>query len=238
MSNRDSSRTSPMSSSRAWMVLLLTLAIAIGGDLATKYVAFSSIGPDPVVLDTQLTKELVRTAPQDLQLAIPEDARRTVVLVAPHILEFKLVLNPGAVFGSGPGMRWVFVGFTLVAIGFCVFVFARLTYASDWLTHIAIGSIAGGGLGNLYDRLVYGCVRDFIHPLPGVEWPFGWNLLGRRDIWPYVSNVADAILLIGIGYLVVKLWRVDPADPEQAKEPLEGSSDSGNPAIENPKEKA
>jgi len=188
-------------------LLWVAIGSVIAFGLGSKYIAFDSIGPSPVVLDPALTSELVRTSPQDLQLAIPEPARRSIVMVIPSVLEFKLVLNPGAVFGSGQGKRWLFVGFTFVALGFCLFVFARLTRRSDWLTHIAIGSVAGGGLGNLYDRLVYACVRDVIHPLPGVEWPFGWTLLGRRDVWPYVSNVADAVLLIGIGYLVVKLWR-------------------------------
>lgn len=199
----------PLRSKRALIALLTTVSVILLLDLGTKYAAFRWIGPDPVVLDASLTKELVRTAPQDLQLAIPEPARRTIVGIAPHLLEFKLMLNPGAVFGTGPGMRWVFVIFTLVAIAFCLYVFGKLTKATDWFTHSAIGCVAGGGLGNLYDRLVYGCVRDFIHPLPGVEWPFGWTILNRKEIWPYVSNVADAVLLIGIAILVVKLWRVD-----------------------------
>jgi len=197
---------------RAWLVLLITVIAALCADLATKSVAFASIGPDPVTLDRELTADLVARDPTSLQLAIPEDARRSVVTVVPSVLEFKLVLNPGAVFGSGPGKRWFFVTFTLVAIAFCVFVFIKLTSAGDWLTHIALGLIAGGGLGNLYDRLVFACVRDFIHPLPGVRFPFGITIFGRTEVWPYVSNLADALLLIGIGYLVVKLWRGDEPD--------------------------
>ena len=70
--------------------------------------------------------------------------------------------------------------------------------------------IIAGGIGNLYDRIRFACVRDFIHPLPHVKLPFGltWPS-GDPHLWPYVSNVADALLLIGIGLLLFRLWRND-----------------------------
>ncbi|GIW74120.1 MAG: hypothetical protein KatS3mg103_0642 [Phycisphaerales bacterium] len=65
-----------------------------------------------------------------------------------------------------------------------------------------------GGLGNLYDRLRFACVRDFLHPLPGVQYPFGiatpWS---GRELWPYVSNLADLWLILGVGVLMVYLLR-------------------------------
>ena len=220
--NKDNTSRALLRKGRAqWLTLVLTIVLAVAFDLGSKYAAFASIGPAPVTLDAERTAELVRTDPGALQSVLPDEARRSIVTVVPYVLEFKLVLNPGAVFGSGPGMRWVFVGFTVLAIGFCVFVFLRLTKRTDWLTHVSLGLIAGGGIGNLYDRLVYACVRDFLHPLPGVEFPFGWTIMGRREIWPYVSNVADALLLIGIGYLVVKLWRHDDGGGETENAPAD-----------------
>jgi len=118
------------------------------------------------------------------------------------------VLNPGAVFGIGPGRRWLFIGFTLIALGFSLWMFGRLTRARDRVAHVGLGLLISGGLGNLYDRVVFGCVRDFIHPLPGVLLPFGWRLpSGERELWPYVSNVADLLLLVGIGMLLVTFWK-------------------------------
>ena len=72
-----------------------------------------------------------------------------------------------------------------------------------------IGLLISGGLGNLYDRIVFACVRDFLHPLPGVYLPFGWQMpfSGGRELWPYVSNIADLWLLVGIGMLMWYLWR-------------------------------
>jgi lipoprotein signal peptidase len=87
-------------------------------------------------------------------------------------------------------------------------MFGWWTGPRDRAAHVAIGLLISGGLGNLYDRLVYTCVRDFIHPLPGVNLPFGWRMPhGDREIWPYVSNIADLWLIIGIGTLMICLFR-------------------------------
>jgi signal peptidase II len=100
--------------------------------------------------------------------------------------------------------------FTAAAFSFGLWIFGTWTRARDRWAHVALGLVIGGGLGNVYDRLLYGCVRDFLHPLPGVKFPFGLKLMDREGhVWPYVSNVADLLLLIGIGMLLVFLWRRD-----------------------------
>ncbi|MEM1423025.1 MAG: signal peptidase II, partial [Planctomycetota bacterium] len=186
-------------SPRAWALFLVLTALLTAADLATKSLSFARVADVPVVVDKADALELMRTQPQALNALIPI---HDPVVVAPYILEFKLVLNPGAVFGTGPGKRWFFIGFTIVALVVAVVMFARATTRNQWLTHTGIALIVSGGAGNLYDRLVFACVRDFIHPLPGVTWPGS-----TREVWPYVSNVADAFLLIGIGIVMVKLWR-------------------------------
>ncbi|MBL8744724.1 MAG: hypothetical protein JNK58_00045, partial [Phycisphaerae bacterium] len=46
------------------------------------------------------------------------------------------------------------------------------------------------------------------HPLPNASLPFGLRWPGGDPaLWPYVSNVADAFLIIGIGLLMIRLWR-------------------------------
>jgi hypothetical protein len=53
-----------------------------------------------------------------------------------------------------------------------------------------------------------GFVRDFIKiptTLPGWSWiPAGWQ---GRELWPWVFNVADVLLVCGVGVLAVHLWR-------------------------------
>lgn len=192
---------SPWRHRRAVATLLGVLAAGLFIDLATKWLAFRYVADRPQrisraeVLQTRNLAELID--------------RHEPVVVVPHLLEFTLVLNPGAVFGTGAGLRVVFIAFTAVAVAFGLWMFGSWTRPRDRAAHVAIGLLLGGGLGNLYDRLVYACVRDFIHPLPGVQMPFGWRmpLTGGTELWPYVSNVADLWLLIGIGTLLVFLWR-------------------------------
>jgi signal peptidase II len=101
-----------------------------------------------------------------------------------------------------------------------MWMFAKWTRSRDTLAHASIGLLLGGGLGNLYDRLALGCVRDFLHPLPGLRWPGGWKPFGGDgQIWPYVSNVADLLLLIGIGLLLIFLWRRPHDHPAELPKP-------------------
>ena len=196
-------------SPRAWIVLLVATILALALDLSSKHLAFQHVGDRPVSVDRAQVLQQMAKDVRGLQVLVPVHEPVTVV---PHVLEFKLVLNGGAVFGSGQGKRWFFIGFTGVALLFALYLFAKWTRANETWSHIAIGLIISGGLGNLYDRLTLACVRDFIHPLPGVKFPFGLTLPGgRAEVWPYVSNVADAALLIGIIFLLVRIWRDDAA---------------------------
>lgn len=184
--------------------MLSTLVLGLVSDLASKWAAFRYIAGTPAVVE----REAVLTADR-LGLLLPEHDPVTVI---PSVLDLTLVLNPGAVFGIGAGQRWLFVIFTGFAVLFAMHVFLHWTRPRDRMAHLAIGLLLSGGLGNLYDRLRFACVRDFIHPLPGVRLPFGlrWPN-GSEEVWPYVSNVADLWLIIGIGMLLVMCWKL-PAD--------------------------
>lgn len=195
-------------STRAWGVLLIALVFSLVVDLASKHYAFKHVAHMPIVINRD---EVMHVQRQIDPRAITEllVAHHEPMVVIPRVLNLTLVLNPGAVFGAGPGQRVFFVTFAIVAMGFAIFMFARWTKPRDYWAHAALGLLVGGGIGNLYDRLVYACVRDFIHPIPKLEWPFGIQLLGTREIWPYVSNMADLFLLIGIAMLLRHLWRRD-----------------------------
>lgn len=197
-------------SPRAWLVLLVCVAVALVIDIATKYAAFNHIADAPVAVDRA---EVM--AAQRLGDLIPP--HRPVVVV-PSLLELTLVLNPGAVFGMGAGKRWFFIAFTGIAVAFALWIFATWTHARERWAHLALGLLLAGGLGNLYDRIVYACVRDFLHPLPGVVLPFGWSWpWGGREVWPYVSNIADLWLIIGVVVLLVRSLRAPTPVPPAGK---------------------
>ncbi|MCA9272322.1 MAG: signal peptidase II [Phycisphaerales bacterium] len=187
--------TTALQSPRAWAVLLVVLVLGLAADLASKSIAFRTIADHPV----SVTREEVLASADTNRELIP---RHRPVTVLPKVLDFTLVLNQGAVFGMGAGKRWLFIVFTVGAIGLGLWMFGAWTRPKDWIAHVSLGLLLSGGLGNLYDRLMYACVRDFIHPLPAVT-------IGSWEVWPYVSNVADALLIIGIIGLMWHLWRAD-----------------------------
>jgi signal peptidase II len=52
--------------------------------------------------------------------------------------------------------------------------------------------LLAGVLGNLYDRLMLGYVRDMIHALP--RWP---------NFFPWIFNVADSLLCVGVTLIIL-----------------------------------
>jgi signal peptidase II len=68
---------------------------------------------------------------------------------------------------------------------------------------LTAGLIAGGAVGNLYDRLVYGAVVDFIHLHAG-----GYN-------W-YVFNVADVAVVVGGAILAAETLFPGQGDARKA----------------------
>jgi lipoprotein signal peptidase len=108
----------------------------------------------------------------------------------PGWLEFEAVINHGAVFGFGQGARVLFIAVSVGAIVFLTYLFA--TSGKRWVYQILLGMLLAGVLGNLYDRVVFGYVRDMIHGLP--MW---------KNFFPYVFNVADSFLCTGVGLMVI-----------------------------------
>ncbi len=123
------------------------------------------------------------------------------------------VRNPGAAFGlfatSPETIRLTFfIGVTLIAIGLIISFYRKLA-PGDRLSALALGLILGGAAGNLYDRIVYKEVIDFLHfrLWSGYSWP---------DF-----NLADSWIVVGVALLVLELLA---AEGEQRVEASEASS--------------
>lgn len=230
-SPHDSSRpdASALRCRRAWGRLLVVLVIGLTADLVTKWAAFRYIADAPVVIERAEVLRVTRLG-HSLGVLIPPHEPVTVI---PGVLDFTLVLNKGAVFGIGAGGPWVLL--TLLGLGVGVWMFGVWTRAQDRAAHFAVGMLMAGGVGNLYDRVVYACVRDFIHPLPRVQLPFGWRmpLDGGREIWPYVSNVADLWLILGIVMFMWHLWRTG-RDHSTGSKPATGESEAAHGKSQTP----
>jgi signal peptidase II len=199
-------------SPRAWAALLIVTVLGLVIDLGSKNLAFRHVAGGPVIINRE---EVLRTGQPSDQIPLHDP-----VVMVPKVLEFTLVANRGAVFGMGAGKRTFFIVFTMLALVLGIALFCAWTRPKEHSAHIAIGLLLSGGLGNLYDRVMYACVRDFIHPLPRVKLPFGWSWpWGGREVWPYVSNVADLFLIIGIGILVFRALRDPNTKPPKKPTP-------------------
>ncbi len=185
-------------SPRAWAILLIVLGLSLSLDLWSKQAAFQSVAGSPVTLErSQLIAE---------RGADPIPPHQGISVLPWDLLDFRLVLNSGAVFGLGAHQRWFFVLFSIAAIGVAVWIFGwRTDRRATWL-HIGISLILAGAIGNLWDRLTIGRVRDFLYMLPGWKLPFGLTWPGGNpEVWPWIFNVADVSLLAGMGIVLVYL---------------------------------
>jgi len=142
-------------------------------------------------------------------------ARHSVELI-PWFIHIDVTANQGAVFGLGQGQRWGFVFISVLAIIFLGYLFA--TSGKRWFYQIVLGMLLAGVLGNMYDRVTLGYVRDMIHALPGWNWPQGIKAMlpgayGHMEIFPWVFNIADSLLCTGVGLMIMMGIFSRPPDP-------------------------
>ena len=206
-------------STAAWITLCIVFAVGMAVDLASKSLAFQYVGSTPVILNRE---EIIH----DPTFQIPW--HQPVHILPGRLLDFNLVINRGAVFGLGENRRVAFIAFTAFAAAAGLFVFTRWTSARDRLAHIALGLILAGGIGNLYDRINFGVVRDFLHMFPGRKLPFGLSWPGGNpELFPWVFNVADVLLLTGMSLLMIHLNRAE--NPRDSRNPRKVQSDAAPP---------
>jgi signal peptidase II len=110
------------------------------------------------------------------------------------------VANTGALFGLMAGLASplrgiVFITIPVLAI-LLILVFQFRTAESELPIQVGLSLILGGAMGNLYDRVLYGHVVDFLD----------FSLAGHH--WP-AFNLADSSICLGVFTLVLDLLRHD-----------------------------
>jgi signal peptidase II len=113
--------------------------------------------------------------------------------VISDFLYFQLTQNFGAVFGMGRGKVWVFIVASIVAMIFIFHLFIHSRPRQPGF-HFLLAITFGGAIGNLYDRVFFGFVRDFIFV------HISWH---GKELWPWVFNVADMALVVGVAGLLL-----------------------------------
>ena len=106
-----------------------------------------------------------------------------------------LVCNKGAAFSflaDAPGWQTpLFVIFALVATAICGTLIVRNPGRRLFLSGLAL--VIGGALGNLIDRVRFGCVVDYLD----------FYILERWPHWP-AFNVADSAICVGAALLILE----------------------------------
>ena len=141
-----------------------------------------------IIVVDQLTKAWVLSS-----LDLRELGR---VPVWPPIFNFTWVENRGVSFGLfGDGSaRWMLSAFSLAVAGALAWWALK---ADRRLLVTAIGLVMGGALGNVIDRIRFGYVIDFLD----------FSGMG----FPWVFNVADAAINVGVILLVLDSLRAERA---------------------------
>ncbi|OMH40614.1 signal peptidase II [Desulfurobacterium indicum] len=126
-----------------------------------------------------------------------------VIAVIPGFFNLVLAQNRGAAFSifsstSGWGRFIMLIGFPIVIVIFIMYLLLTKREYSLYLK-IALALILGGALGNLYDRIVYGTVVDFL------DFYFG------KYHWP-TFNVADIAVFLGTVMLILNVSREKKAE--------------------------
>lgn len=135
-----------------------------------------------------------------------------ILFVADRVLKYYFIRNPaglpGGVFISGGlsfGLEKNYgiafglpVGGWILRLAVIVIIFILASYLirnyqkKDYLMILALTLIIAGAISNLIDRLRFGFVVDYIN-VP----------------WFTVFNLADAMITVGVGLAIIKIWFKD-----------------------------
>lgn len=145
----------------------------------------------------QLSKSLVRTSVQDQEM-IPLISNR---------IKLMRVENKGAFLSLGNSLPpLVRVGLLVfiptLVLGFGVYFIFRKKDIRP-VTLFGICCVLGGGIGNIFDRIMYGSVTDFLH-IDFVIFQTG------------VFNLADVSIMAGVFIVLIDTYRRNPLNENPA----------------------
>jgi len=147
-----------------------------------------------LVLD-RITKRLVENH-------LPLYQSETII---PGYLDLAHTRNTGVAFGllANSQSTWAPYFLTFIsAIALVIILFFSLRQpVGNWKLRWGLMLVLGGAAGNLYDRVQYGYVTDFI------------DVFYKSYHWP-TFNVADASISIGIGLLMLEILTQKPQSEE------------------------
>jgi signal peptidase II len=178
---------------KKYILFFVIMLVGIGFDQATKWIAEDYF----VISRHPATGEFTETKPR--------------VVVAGDLFTFTYAENDGAFLSLGanwdPTVRLIVL---TVLPGLLLLGFILYMLRSDKLQRpeiIVFSLIASGGVGNIIDRVLAGRVIDFMH----------------MDFWGItetgVFNIADMLIMAGIGVFIVNYFRKPKLEAQGADTP-------------------
>jgi len=118
------------------------------------------------------------------------EVESSVDIYVTSYLNLFLIWNKGIAFGLLSFNESVIYNIITLMISFIIIVILFMIWKNDNIQRYFLALVAGGALGNLYDRIVYTAVPDFIDlHFYGFHW--------------FVFNVADIFITVGIFCLIL-----------------------------------
>ena len=118
------------------------------------------------------------------------EVESSVDIYVTSYLNLFLIWNKGIAFGLLSMNESIIYNTITLIIGLIIIFILFMMWKNDNIQRYFLALVAGGALGNLYDRIVYTAVPDFIDlHFHGFHW--------------FVFNVADIFITIGVFCLIL-----------------------------------
>jgi len=115
---------------------------------------------------------------------------KSVDIYVNSYLNIYLIWNKGIAFGLLSIDESLFYNLITTLIGIIILIIFYMIWKNDNIQRFFLTFVAGGAMGNFYDRIVYKAVPDFIDlHFQGFHW--------------FVFNVADIFITIGVLCLIL-----------------------------------
>ena len=118
------------------------------------------------------------------------EVKNSVDIYVTSYLNLYLMWNKGIAFGLFSMNESIVYNFITIIIAIIILIIFIMMWKNDNIQRFFLALVAGGALGNFYDRIVYTAVPDFIDiHFQGFHW--------------FVFNVADIFITIGVFCLIL-----------------------------------
>ena len=172
------------------MLIFFTALIVLALDQISKYWIVSGfvigkLGYTGSVFDLDALRAFLSQSDVAANNAIPQNG---------NFIVLSFTANDAALWGIGNGKAWalrLLLALTAVFLMLLLFFTFRTRKKLPALSKLIVGLLIGGSIGNLFDRIVFGYVRDMIYA-KFINFP--------------IFNIADSAICIAIALLVFEAF--------------------------------